>query len=106
MCSWARMTSNRISRGLAAMPAQEHASGVDGCGLGGDQSYNQRRHREAMAGKTSPQGSNLRADAEPSHWDDAGWDQDHDEAAGHRARRLLSRSNSGFHRLADRLGAL
>jgi hypothetical protein len=87
------------------MPAQERASGVDGCGLGGEQSYNQRRHREAMAGKTSPQGSNLRADAEPSHWDDAGWDQDHDEAAGHRARRLLSRSNSGFHRLTDRLGA-
>ena len=31
---------------------------------------------------------------------------DHDEAAGHRARRLLSRSNSGFHRLGDRFGGL
>ena len=30
----------------------------------------------------------------------------HDEAAGHRARRLLSRSNSGFHRLGDRFGGL
>src|SRR6202023_3305068 len=37
---------------------------------------------------------------------DADWDQDHDEAAGHRARRLLSSSNSGFHRLGDHLGAL
>ena len=30
----------------------------------------------------------------------------HDEAARHRARRLLSRSNSGFHRLGDRFAAL
>jgi hypothetical protein len=59
-----------------------------------------------MARNTSPQGSNLRADVQPSQWDDADWDQDHDEAAGHRARRLLSRSNSSFHRLGDNLGAL
>ena len=61
-----------------------------------------------MARNTSPQGSKPRADASLSQWDDAGWDQDHDhdEAAGRRARRLLSSSNSGFHRLADRLGAL
>ncbi len=39
-------------------------------------------------------------------WDDADWDQDHDEAAGHRARRLLSRSGSGFQRLGDDLAAL
>jgi len=38
--------------------------------------------------------------------DDADWDHDHDEAAGHRARRLLSRSNSSFHRLGDLFGAL
>ena len=66
----------------------------------------QRRHREAMARNTSPKGSNPRADAQPSQWDDAGWDQDHDEAAGHRARRLLSRSSSGFHRLGDKFAAL
>jgi hypothetical protein len=59
-----------------------------------------------MARNTSPQGSNPRADAELSQWDDAGWDQDHDEAAGDHARRLLSRSNSRFHRLADHLCAL
>ena len=49
--------------------------------------------------------ANPRADVQPSQWDDADWDHDHDEAAGHRARRLLSRSNSGFHRLGDRFGA-
>jgi hypothetical protein len=59
-----------------------------------------------MARKTSPQGSSPHADVQPSQWEDADWDQDHDEAAGHRARRLLSGSNSGFHRLADHLGAL
>jgi Protein of unknown function len=59
-----------------------------------------------MARNTSPQGSKPRADVQPSQWDDADWDQDHDEAAGHRARRLLSRSNSGFHRLGDHIGAL
>jgi hypothetical protein len=58
-----------------------------------------------MARNTSPQGSNPRADVQPSQWEDADWDQDHDEAAGHRARRLLSRSNSGFHRLGDLFGA-
>jgi uncharacterized protein DUF3971 len=87
------------------MPARERSLRVDGRGLGGDQPDNQRQHREAMARNTSPQGSNPRADVQLSQWDDAGWDQEHDEAAGHRARRLLSRSNSRFHRFGDRLGA-
>ncbi|QWG20608.1 AsmA-like C-terminal region-containing protein [Bradyrhizobium sediminis] len=87
------------------MPARERSLRVDERGLGGDQSYNQRQHREAMARNTSPKGSNPRADVQPSQWDDAGWDQDQDEAAGYRARRLLSRSNSGFHRLGDRVGS-
>ena len=60
-----------------------------------------------MARNTSPKGSNPRADAQSSQWDDeAGWDQDHDEAARHRARRLLSRSNSGFHRFGDNFAAI
>jgi Protein of unknown function len=88
------------------MPAQQRSSHVDGQGLGGDQSHNQRQHREAMARNTSPQGSGPRADVQPSQWDDADWDQDHDEAARRRARRLLSRSNSGLHRFGDNLGAL
>jgi Protein of unknown function len=54
-----------------------------------------------MARNTSPQGSSPRADVQPSQWDDADWDQDHDEAAGHRARRLLSRSAPGFYRIGD-----
>ena len=88
------------------MPVQERSLDVDGRGLGGDQSCNQRQHREAMPRNTSPQGSSPRADIQPSQWDDADWDQDHEEAAGHRARRLLSRSNSGFHRFRDKLAAL
>ncbi|MEA2867169.1 MAG: hypothetical protein QOE39_1884 [Bradyrhizobium sp.] len=59
-----------------------------------------------MARNTSPQESHPRADVQPSRLDEADWEQDHDEAAGHRARRLLSRPSSGFHRLDDRLGAL
>src|SRR5229473_744977 len=106
MCSSSQMTSNSIIRGLAAMPTQERSLRRDEPCLGGDQSYNQRQHREAMARNTSTQGPSPRADVEPSQWDDADWDQDHDEAAGHRARRLLSGSNSVFHRLGDHLGAL
>src|SRR5882762_10008847 len=98
------MTSNSIKRGLAAMPAQERSLGVDERPVGGDQSHTQRRHREAMLGNTPPKGSSPRADAQLSQWDDADWDQDHDEAACNRARRLLSRSNSGFHRLGDHFG--
>src|SRR5437588_2375581 len=101
-----QMTSYSINQGLAAMPAEERSLRLDGRCLGGDQSYNQRQHREAMARNTSPQGPNPRADVHFSQWDDADWDQDHDEAAGHRARRLLSGSSSGVHRLGDHLGAL
>ena len=85
------------------MPAQERSIQIDGRASGGDQP--QRRHREAMARNTSPQGSNPRAEVQISQWDDAdGWEQD--EAAGHRARRLLSRSNSGFHRVGDKFAGL
>ncbi|WP_161854403.1 DUF3971 domain-containing protein [Bradyrhizobium sp. CCBAU 051011] len=83
------------------MPAQERSIQIEERVLGGDQP--QRRHREAMARNTSPKGSNPRA--ETQQWDDAaGWEQD--EAAGYRARRLLSRSDSGFHRAGDRFSAL
>src|SRR5664279_259925 len=106
MGSLGPMTNNSNNRGLAVMPAKERSLPVDERGPGGDQSYHQRRYREAMARNTSPQGSDPRADVQPSQWDDADWDQDHDEAAGHRARRLLSESSSGFHRLGDRLESL
>jgi hypothetical protein len=87
------------------MPAREPSLRVDGRDPGGDQSYNQRRHREAMVRNTSPQESKPPADVQLSQWDDAGWDQEHDEVAYRRARRLLSRSNSRLHRFGDRLGA-
>jgi hypothetical protein len=91
----------------AGMPARKRSLPVDGRSLGGDQPFNQRPHREAMARKTSPQGSKKpRADVQLSQWDDAGWDQDHDEAAGYRARQLLSKPSSGLHRVGDRAGAL
>jgi len=92
------------------MPAQERSIEIDERARGGDQP--QRRHREAMARNTSPQGkppqgSNPRAEVQISQWDDEpGWDHDLDEAARRRARRLLSRSNSGFHRLSDNFAAL
>jgi hypothetical protein len=88
------------------MPAQERSLRTDGRDLGDDQSYNQRRHREAMAGNTSPQESHPRTDVHPSPLDDADWDQDRDEAAGHRARRLLSGSNSSLHRFGDYFAVL
>ncbi|MEA2831425.1 MAG: hypothetical protein QOF22_2173, partial [Bradyrhizobium sp.] len=59
-----------------------------------------------MTRNTSPPGSNPRAEVQLPKLDDHGWGHDHDEAAGHRARRLLSRSSSGLHRLGDRFGAL
>src|ERR1700710_1472725 len=104
------VTSNSINRGLAAMPAQERSIPIDGRPVGGDQP--QRRHREAMARNISPQGSaggsNPRAEAQISQWDDETgcWDPELDEAAGHRARRLLTRSNSGFHRIGDNFTAI
>jgi hypothetical protein len=87
------------------MPAQERSITIEERALGGNQP--QRRHREAMARNTSPKGSNPRAEAHTSQWDDAaGWDQESDEAARHRTNRLLSRSNSRFHRFGDKFAAL
>src|ERR1700761_8106711 len=100
------------------MPTRERTLETDARNLGGDQSYQQRRHREAMARNTSPQGSGSvssspsgsrsspRADVQPLALDDSGWDDEHDEATRHRARRLLARSNSNYHRLGDGFGAL
>jgi hypothetical protein len=88
------------------MPAQERSHRVDAPDPDGDQLHNQRQHREAMARNKPPKALHPHTEGQPSQWEDAAWDHDHDEAAGHRARRLLSRSNSGFHRLGDGVGAL
>ena len=87
------------------MPAKERSNLLDERPAGGDQSYRQRQHREAMAINKPPQALNQRADDQPSQWDDTHWDHDHDEA-GHRARLLLSQSNLGLHEVGDSIGAL
>ena len=101
--------------------------GIDGRALGGEPTRNQRQHREAMARNSSPQGPQAggshagpypasrqgqpsqprpRAESQAPQWHDDEWDHDHDEAAGHRARKLLSRPGLGIHRIGDRAGAL
>src|SRR3954465_12432869 len=100
------MTTNGFNRGLAAMPGQERSYRIDAQNPDGDLFDQQRQHPEAMTRNKPPEALKSRTDDQPSQWDDADWDQDHDEAAGHRARRLLSRSNSGLHRLGDGIGAL
>lgn len=92
------------------MPGRGASIPVDGCGPGGAQSYDGRLYREAMARNTSPQDHNRDFGRNGGHqeqpqWDEADWDQDQEEEAGHRARRLLSRSSSRF-RVGDGLSAL
>src|SRR5271169_2847198 len=126
------MTSNWINRGWATMQPQERTLPVDGR-QGGEPSSSERHHREAihreaMASNTSSQGADDRphlgqpkeatkgptkqtagapaAAVRELQWDDGAWGHDHDEAAGHHARRLLSRSSIGFHRLGDQVAAL
>jgi hypothetical protein len=43
---------------------------------------------------------------QPPHWDGCDWNLEHEEAAGHRARRLLSRSHSNFFGFTDKLAVL
>jgi uncharacterized protein DUF3971 len=58
-----------------------------------------------MARHRSPQDPSPSANVRLQQPDDD-WHADHDEAAGHRARRLLSRSNARFYSFTDRLGSL
>lgn len=92
------------------MPGRGASIPVDGCGPGGAQSNDGRLYREAMARNTSPQDHNRDFGRNGGHqeqpqWNEADWDQDQEEEAGHRARRLLSRSSSRF-RFGDGLSAL
>src|SRR3954471_7849183 len=100
------MTSSGFIRGWAAMPRHGRVSRSDVEDPEADLFDHQRRHREAMARNKPPDASNLHTGDQLSQWDDAEWDQDHDEAAGHRARQLLSGSNLGLHRLRDAAAAL
>src|SRR6185312_2844076 len=100
------MMSNRTNQGLASMPAQERPHPGDGR-QSAEQSHGERRSRESNARNPSVQTQHRQsppAGDQVEAWDDAGWEQD--EAAGHRARRLLSRPSSGLHRIGDRFAAL
>ena len=85
------------------MPAQGRSPPVDGRGQSADRSADgERRSRNPSAQGQYKQA----APGEPHDWHEADWDHEHDEAAGHRARRLLSRPSSGIHRVGDRISAL
>ncbi len=56
-----------------------------------------------MARKTPIPASKSRGGDQVSQWDEPDWNSEHDEVASRRARRLLSRSDSGLHRFGDRL---
>ncbi len=91
------------------MPAQERPLAVDGQNRVGDEPLKEGWHREAMERKASPHGSQASgppAAMQPPHWDGRDWSHEHEEAAGHRARQLLSRSDSNFRRVADKLAAV
>jgi hypothetical protein len=57
-----------------------------------------------MARKTPTPISHPSDDDSVSQWDSHDWDPAHDEMVSRRARRLLSRSDSRFHRFGDRFG--
>ena len=86
------------------MPAQERPLRIGAQAPDGD-ADSRRQHREAMARNKLPEALNSHPDDRLPQWDDADWDQDQAEAAGHRARRLLSGSNSSLHRLGDGIPA-
>ena len=103
------MTSNRTNQGLASMPAQERSLPVDGRGQkAADPSARERRATNPSAADRDPRKQAAQqAHVQEMHpdWDEAHYDEQ-DEAAGHRARRLLSRPSSGIHRVGDRLAAM
>jgi hypothetical protein len=90
------------------MPAQERPHPGDGRGQSAEQAHGERRPRDSSARNPSAQPQQKRslspAAAQAEAWDDADWE--HDEAAGNRARRLLSRPTSGIHRIGDGFGSL
>ena len=91
------------------MPAQERPLAIDGHSRGGDEPSKGSWHREAMGRKTLPHGSQTSGPpsaVQPPDWDGRDWNHEHEAAAGHRARRLLSGSSSNFFRFTDMLAAI
>src|SRR5579871_6224440 len=97
------MMSNRTNQGSASMPAQERPHPGDGRGQSAEQSHAERRPRDSNARNLAAAPQNKQSPrpvaAQAQEWDDTDWEQD--EAAGHRARRLLSRPTSNIHRIGD-----
>ena len=90
------------------MPAQERSIEIDGRALAAiNLSASTERQWQGIRRPKVSSRARIRVPRPSSrNWDEAGWDHDQDEAAGHRARRLLSRSNSGFHRFGDGVAAV
>ncbi|WP_438275241.1 hypothetical protein [Nitrobacter sp.] len=103
------MTRNMLNRGLAEVPSRERWSGSDALTDDGHCS-GPGRHEEAMTRKTPipmpTRGGDQVSQGQVSQAEDTEWNEDHDEVQSRRVRRLLSRSDSGIHRLGDRLGRL
>ena len=90
-------TSNSINRGLAAMPAQERSIPIDGRVLGGDQLTISASTERQWQGILRPRGRIRvpRLKSRNGMMRPAGI-RTRTRRRAHRARRLLSRSNSGF----------
>ncbi|HEY0330590.1 MAG TPA: DUF3971 domain-containing protein [Rhodopseudomonas sp.] len=85
------------------MPPQERSLLSGERPPGGEQAFNPRSHREAMANNHSTQAPESRAAHPLPHCDDDYWHHDHDEAGWQRARTLLSGSRLRFHHAGDSL---
>ncbi|MGO3931852.1 DUF3971 domain-containing protein [Rhodopseudomonas pseudopalustris] len=86
------------------MPPQERILRVGAQSSLGDQAATEHVHREAMASYPSPRDSGQDSQSDEHvarNWQDGGWDPEPEEAGRHRARKLLSRSNLGFHRVDE-----
>ncbi|ABD07703.1 conserved hypothetical protein [Rhodopseudomonas palustris HaA2] len=83
------------------MPPQERILRVGAKPSLGDQAATKRVHREAMASDPSQNASGPHPHHDADHWQESGWDPEHEEAGRHRARKLLARRGLGFHRVDD-----
>ncbi|WP_430707684.1 DUF3971 domain-containing protein [Nitrobacter hamburgensis] len=93
-----------IDRESAEVPSQVRSSGI-GVRTNDGNCSGPGRHREAMTRKTPIPAPNPRGGEPVSQGVDIDWNnEDHDEVRSRRIRRLLSRSDSRFHRFGDRLG--
>ena len=109
------MMSNRTNQGLVSVPGEQRSHPVDGRGQGADPPASERRHPSPPGNSKSHSQAQSQAqygqasagrETHAPGWHEADWDHEHEEAAGHRARRLLSRPSVGMHRIGDKLAGL